>query len=228
MRRRTAYPREMYRSLGWRTIFATIAVALAVVTAFGSDLVSLAFAGDESDGALLAIGAGGLAQFGAVVVSVTAVCMWMHCAATNLRAFGNPYLNFTPAGSVGWWFVPFANFVKPFQAMREIVNASDPSTLTVDGILGSMPAPSPAGMLSLWWGAWIGSNLIANVSSRIDDPVLSGSVSLVSSMLWAVAGVLLVLLMRRVEAHQAECDRRLRREPMPAPAPYPYRAPGAF
>lgn len=211
---------QRYRPLDGRTIFAMIAVGLAIFAAFASDLTGLAFAGDESDVALMMTGGLGLVQFFSFVLAAIAVCVWMHCAASNLRAFGNPYLNFTPGGSVGWWFVPFANFVKPFQAMSEIVRASDPAGL------GQGFASDPTALLGFWWATWIGSNVIANVSMRIDDAEVSSTVSLLSSLLWTVAGVLLIMIMRRVTAHQAEVDRRLQ----PAvPVPYaPYRGPGGY
>lgn len=195
-------------------MFATIAIVLAVLSAFASDFVSLSTAGDESDGVVLMNAGLGLCQFGAAVLAAIAVCVWMHCAASNLRVFGHQGLQFSPAGAAGWWFVPFANLVKPYQAMSEIVRRSEPSSLS-DGYW----ATSSNGTLSVWWGTWIASNVIANVSMRIDDPGTSAGVSLVSSMCWAVAGALLVMTMRQVEASQDECDRRLRAA-LPPVVPY--------
>lgn len=195
-------------------MLATIAVALAVVTAFASDVVGLATAGDESDGTVLLNAGLGLCQFGAAVLGAIFVCVWMHCAASNLRVFGHRGLQFSPAGAAGWWFVPFANLVKPYQAMSEIVRRSEPSSLS-DGYWSA----SSTGTLGLWWGAWIASNVIANVSMRIDDAGTSSAISLVSSMCWAVAGALLVMNMRRVEENQDECDRRLRAT-LPPVVPY--------
>ena len=203
-----------YRSLSVRTMLATIAIALAVLTACASDVVGLATAGDGSDGVVWLSAGLGLCQFGAAVLGAIFVCVWMHCAASNLRVFGHRGLQFTPAGAAGWWFVPFANLVKPYQAMREIVGRSEPSSLS-DGYWST----SSSGTVSIGWGAWIASNVIANVSMRIDDPGTSAGVSLVSSMCWAVAGVLLVTTMRHVEASQDECDRRLRAA-LPPVAPY--------
>lgn len=208
----------VYRPLSFRTTFVMITVSFAVLTAFASDFVGLATAGDESDETLLLNGGLGLFQFGAAVLAAIAVCVWMYRAAANLRAFGNPYLNYTPGWSVGWWFVPFANLVKPFQAMSEIVNASDPGNLGGDGY----PAPPPTGLLGGWWAAWITSNVVANVSMRIDDAGVSASISLISSVAWAVAAGLLFVIVRRVDASQAECDRRLMQNASNVPAA-PYR-----
>ena len=43
----------------------------------------------------------------------------------NVRALGANDLSISPGWSAGWFFVPFANLVKPFVAVREIWNASD-------------------------------------------------------------------------------------------------------
>lgn len=205
-----------YRPLASRAIFAAVAVGLAILMAFASDCASLVTVGDTSDVAVLFVAAVGLGQLLTAILAAIAVCVWMHCAASNLRAFGHQYLQFSPAGAAGWWFVPFANLVKPYQAMSEIVRTSDPARLG-DGY----GATAPTGSVGIWWGAWIASNLVANVSMRIDDPQVSSMISLVSSGLWLVAGALLITMMRSVTDHQAECDRRLQAGPA---APTPYRA----
>lgn len=66
--------------------------------------------------------------------------IWQHRAQKNLEGLGATWLRFTPGWAVGWWFVPFANLVKPFQTMRELWKASgDPygwQTLPTTGLLG--------------------------------------------------------------------------------------------
>ena len=46
--------------------------------------------------------------------------VWQHHATANLWSRGLPGLRFTPGWVVGWWFVPFANLVLPYLAMREL------------------------------------------------------------------------------------------------------------
>jgi hypothetical protein len=73
-------------------------------------------------------------------------CMWIYRAAANVKAARVPGFTFTPAWAVGWHFVPIANFFKPFQAMRQIWNASH----------GGDGESRQRGALLLigWWGAW--------------------------------------------------------------------------
>jgi hypothetical protein len=55
-----------------------------------------------------------------LLVSIIAVAMWIHRAHANLYEAGAEGLQFTPGWAVGWYFIPFANLFKPFQAMREL------------------------------------------------------------------------------------------------------------
>lgn len=73
-------------------------------------------------------------------------CMWIYRAAANVKAARVPGFTFTPAWAVGWHFVPIANFFKPFQAMRQIWNASH----------GGDGESRYRGELMLvgWWGVW--------------------------------------------------------------------------
>ena len=58
------------------------------------------------------------------LVSAILVSKWTLRASHNVRALGATNLMFSPRASVGWYFVPIANLWKPYQAMREIWQAS--------------------------------------------------------------------------------------------------------
>ncbi len=73
-------------------------------------------------------------------------CMWIYRAAANVKAARVSGFTFTPAWAVGWHFVPFANFVRPYQAMRQIWNASH------GGDRDSLRSGN--GLLISWWGIW--------------------------------------------------------------------------
>ncbi|AJA08366.1 Putative membrane protein [Sphingopyxis fribergensis] len=80
------------------------------------------------------------------LVTTVIFCMWIYRAAANVKAARVPGFTFTPAWAVGWHFVPFANFVRPYQAMRQIWNASHGGN---DDSLSS-----GNGLLVGWWGVW--------------------------------------------------------------------------
>ncbi|MCA0208028.1 MAG: DUF4328 domain-containing protein [Proteobacteria bacterium] len=87
-----------------------------------------------------------VADLGLALTTNVVFCMWIYRAAANVKAARVPGFTFTPAWAVGWHFVPIANFFRPFQAMRQIWNASH----------GGDGASRYRGELLLigWWGAW--------------------------------------------------------------------------
>jgi hypothetical protein len=82
-----------------------------------------------------------LTQFAAVGSIVTAIAwfVWLHRAVANARSLDVP-TEATPGWSVGWWFIPFANLVKPYRIVRSLF----------DGV-GS----GGGGIVGAWWGCYL-------------------------------------------------------------------------
>ncbi|WP_422061384.1 DUF4328 domain-containing protein [Sphingopyxis sp.] len=93
------------------------------------------------------------------LVTIIVFSMWIYRAAANVVAAEVHGFAYTAGWSVGWFFIPIANLFKPFAAMRQIWNASH----------GAMNErlDDGNGLLALWWGTWILSNIAANVSFRL-------------------------------------------------------------
>ncbi len=72
--------------------------------------------------------------------------MWIYRAAANVDAAMVPGFRYTPGWAVGWYFIPIANFYKPFAAMRQIWNASHGNGN------GDLDRADP--LLVYWWGLW--------------------------------------------------------------------------
>lgn len=83
---------------------------------------------------------------------------WIYRAAWNLRHIGAKRLAYSPGWAVGWYFVPFANLVMPFRAMREIWLASHEPTRWRDTSVGT---------LSIWWMLWLATSIGGNISFRL-------------------------------------------------------------
>ena len=83
---------------------------------------------------------------------------WIFRAAWNLRHLGAKRLEYTPGWSVGWYFVPFANLVMPFRAMREIWLASHEPTRWRETSVGT---------LTIWWTLWLLVSILGNISWRL-------------------------------------------------------------
>ena len=75
------------------------------------------------------------------LISAVFVGMWIYRAHANLRDANVEGTTITPGWAVGWFFVPFASLFKPFEAMRELWNASDGTD--------SRLAPD---QMKIWWG----------------------------------------------------------------------------
>jgi hypothetical protein len=153
-------------TLEGRARFATVVLWLfgmvGALSVFGQSLEAMGMLDIAVDvGPLaLAVGLAYVAFFLLFVASVVLVAMWIHRAHANLAEAGIVGLEFTPGWAVGWYFIPFANLVKPFQAMRELWKASRGESHPFDG-----PAP---GEVTAWWACWI----IGNITSSIGDRIL--------------------------------------------------------
>lgn len=139
--------------------------------------------------------------FWAYVVSfllcVIFFCIWTYRAARNAKHLSSFPQKISPGWAVGWYFVPFANFWKPFQGMREIWWRS------------AWPQRKSAPViLNIWWILWVGLSLVSNMVGRIlriDEPTVlatASAASAVISLLWILPAVLLMWIVDRVTKMQ--------------------------
>ena len=127
------------------------------------------------------------------LTTVVIFAMWIYRAAANIVAANIAGFDFTPGWAVGWYFIPFANLVQPFRAMRQIWNASD---------AGGSDLDRGNAILTLWWTVWLTSNISANISMQLSfratsPEMLSGSlylgiISSVVSLVLFIVGIRLV------------------------------------
>ena len=81
--------------------------------------------------------------------------IWQHGSTANLWARGYRDLKIRPGWAVGWWFIPFANYVMPLVAMLELDRRSTP-----DGV------PRKASpLLGWWWAAWMASSTVPAIGA---------------------------------------------------------------
>jgi hypothetical protein len=104
--------------------------------------------GEAADNFVAAVG--GIAAI-ALIATVVVWCVWQHHGQRNAVELSTTQLQFTPGWAVGWWFIPFANLVKPFQTVRELWKASHG-----DDAAQRLPT---AAMIGWWWALWIASNI---------------------------------------------------------------------
>jgi hypothetical protein len=181
--------------------------AFALLDLLGATVLAQDLAAEIPEGAALAYLAIytllGLGMLMAYITTVVCFCIWIHRANRNARALGAEGMVFTPGWSVGWFFVPIMNLFKPFQATREIYQASEPKASGSDWM--NVPV-SP--LLGWWWAAWLLSNFTAQFELRMslsDDPALmqvSSWVGVASSILGAAAALLAMKVIRSIHQRQ--------------------------
>ena len=126
-----------YQSLGALTAIITVLLLFGVVASVAEtlssysqlDLLNRMRSGMKvTQGEVLANAAQqasiAFAALGLYIVTAITFGIWIVRAHKNLRAFGITDTTYTPGWALGWFFVPFLNLVRPFQAMKELWQAS--------------------------------------------------------------------------------------------------------
>jgi hypothetical protein len=107
---------------------------------------------------------------------------WLYRIQSNLIFLDNKNLEFTPGWAVGWFFIPIANLVKPYQVVREAWQASDPKTIGREAAKWSVVS---AALLVGWWWAFrlimaIGGNVLRIIEGNPETVEQYQEASLIS------------------------------------------------
>jgi hypothetical protein len=125
------------------------------------------------------------------------VGMWIYRTNANAHAMGGN-VSITPGWAVGWFAVPFANLILPYQGMSETWLASH-EMVALDGESG-LP------LLRWWWGLWLVSGFVGYATFFLTrDPELIQTASYVftaTALLQVALSLVLIRLMRRLAAVQ--------------------------
>ena len=123
-------------------------------------------------------------------------------AMKNLHIWGARAADMSAGWAVGWYFIPIANLFKPYQGMDQINDGSaevagDPMDET--------------NRLSLWWGAWVLTNILSNVSFRLSRNSaeegmlkLTNSIDIASSVLGIAAVFAILPVLARITRQQEQ------------------------
>lgn len=128
---------------------------------------------------------------------------WSHRVHRNLqRSLAVVGLDITPGWSVGWWFVPFANFVKPKHAMNQAWLGSSPDEPPGST---SWKRRRPTPLLSFWWAAFLITGFVGQLAVRMTsadadlETFRSGiQASIASSAIGILAAVVAIAVVRSV------------------------------
>jgi hypothetical protein len=205
-----------------------VAMALAVLMSVGL-LASPDWTVDLDDGGtmpifMLFIGLAEALRIVAFIISVVAFLIWEHRAFSNLSPLKARNLEFSPGWAVGWWFVPFANLVKPYQSMKELWLGSSPEfNEDLDYLPSGEAVPS---MFSFWWALWV----LYSIGARIVDRAFDANATdfsmlalgeLVVNSLGIIACILLISIVRDITRRQTERYEKLTSLNQNVPPPPP-------
>jgi len=156
----------------------------------------------------LAYGWSGLTLFIALGVGVLGYLFWIYRAAQNARALGRESLMTTPGTAVFCWLIPILNLFRPYQVVRALYQGADSGDdLRGDWVLRR------SWLFPIWWGAWMLSNVLSQISTRMAD---SNDASTRVSALWldfvtapvlVIAGLSAVAIVWSIEARHAQLAR---------------------
>jgi hypothetical protein len=165
-----------------------------------------------------------LTLLGVVIFIATAVVflMWLHRSVSNLTSFGYwKSQGYSPAWSVGSFFVPIVNLFVPYQAVKQLWQNSRPAVSQPFSFSSSSPGFFPA-----WWGFWLASNFATNIHFRMsgreaphEATVIVGIVSEVLSI--AAAGFAIEVI-KEIDRRQEETIQHVTPNahlPVPPPPP---------
>ena len=134
--------------------------------------------------------------------------IWIYRATANAALLVPSEKRVGPGWAVGSFFIPIVNLFWPFRAMKETWNSS----LRADGDL-TVALP---GWISLWWGAWLLSNILGQISTRmvedttsLETYAISTIIDIVNTPVAFLAAFLFRRLIHEVTEAQAMPARRL-------------------
>lgn len=207
--------RYEFRKLGGLTLILQILLGILIVLHLGGAGLSLkahdmlekgGFTEKQANALEEQSRSNALITLGVTFLTVVFFIKWIVRAQKNVRSFGATDLEISPGWAAGWFFVPFANLVKPFQAMRDMWKASrDPEDWR--GV--------PTGwILSLWWGTWLLAGALGQAVFRLgrnaetrDQLLTLAQAEVASGLADALSALVALVLVTGVSRAQAATRR---------------------
>ena len=159
----------------------------------------------------------GIAQAVAYVVTAIAFLAWLSRSVDNVPRLGGGTPAVTPGWSIGWWFIPFANLVKPYQIVADLYRRMAPA------------AGIGTGIVLTWWVFFLMSGILANIAGRFWgaaatlDSLRVGlglfTISDLADPFGAILGISIVLQVQRWADARESLPPPAEEPPVPGPEP---------
>jgi len=130
----------------------------------------------------------GRLELAGLILTGIAWFVWLHRSVANARSLG-VQTEATPGWSVGWWFIPFANLVKPYRILRSLF----------DGLVSGSGR-----IVGFWWGCYLIAGFISEFAALQRPETLAALRVYAGSFLLAdtlriVAGILAARMVWRID-----------------------------
>jgi hypothetical protein len=142
------------------------------------------------------------------IACVVVFLVWVYRVCSNLSALGAPRPSITPGWAVGYFFIPILNLYKPYLALRDAWQASDPG-----GDLEQTQTERSTTPVGWWWAAWLIWNAADSIAFAFNQQLNStlgiNSGSMISYGISIFTYVTAIRLVNNLTKRQEEAARRL-------------------
>ncbi len=141
-----------------------------------------------------------------LVLTGIAFVWWFQRVYGNLPALGARDLRFGHGWSIGAWFVPVLNLMRPVQIAHDTWQASDPG---LDGDPADWRSGARGTVVGWWWGAFLISGVVDRIASSrptstADEIVSADRMLIVSNLIDVLAAALAIVLVVTLTRRQAQ------------------------
>jgi hypothetical protein len=190
MRARDGF-KDPIRLTTWTVLFGYLTAASGLVMSVGMWRHPFPEGDGPLDGVHLFLALIALVYVLALVITAVLGLVWTFRVAWSVRHLGAKGFDSSPAMSVGWYFVPFANIVMPYRALRQVYSASmDPT--------GWKDETRP--IVATWWWLLILSGVLSNIGGMGSDTI--NALDVVATVLLTAAATVFAVIARRIASAQ--------------------------
>jgi hypothetical protein len=147
------------------------------------------------------------------VASTISLLIWLHRAHLNLIVGRLQQLTYTPGGAVLSFFIPIVHLVRPFYVMKEIWSGS--AHLSSGDPARSWREAKTSPVIACWWLFFLGTPALGRVAGgqlkrakELADFVTGIRLSMFSSVMAVINGVLTIVLVHQITTMQEHARRR--------------------
>lgn len=159
--------RWLQRLLGVYGVVLAVEVlgGFAVIAALaGADTLEPGSGGTRAAGiALLVMAGAGFVELAAYIATAVLFLRFLYKAVQQARGFATPYSYVSPGWAVGYWFIPFINFYRPYETVKALFKACAAEA-------GGEAKPAAGDqLLGAWWAMFLVANVAGWMLARSDS-----------------------------------------------------------